>query len=183
MDELSLHIIDIVQNSISAKANLIEIIIFEDSKNDYITIEIKDNGRGIEKDMLEKVQDSFYTTKTGKEVGFGIPLFKQIVLLCDGEFKIESKENFGTRIYAKFRKSHPNLPSIGDLENSFLTLIIACNCDFYIYYNKDGKIFEFDTKKIKNFLGGVPLNHPEVIKFLKSYFYKNFEKMEAICES
>lgn len=184
MDELSLHILDIVQNSVSAKANLIKINVTENNKEDFIIIEIEDNGVGIDEKDLEKVQDPFFTTKKEKKVGLGIPLFKQIALTCDGEFNIESKKNLGTKIYAKFKKSHPDLPPLGDLKNTILTLILSIkNCDFIFFYNKDNRIFEIDTREIKKNLGDTPLNHPEVINFLKEFFEENFKKMEVNSET
>lgn len=183
MDELSLHILDIVQNSIYAKATFIEIKIVDDSKSDTIIIEIKDNGVGIEETKIDKIQDPFYTTKEGKRVGLGIPLFKQTAVSCDGEFYIESKKNMGTKIFAKFRKSHPDLPPLGDLKSTIFTILSINSCDFKILYYKDKKGFEIDTREIKEYLGGIPINNPKVIGFLKNYLDEKFKQMEVNSET
>ncbi|MDI6860586.1 MAG: ATP-binding protein [Caldisericia bacterium] len=180
MDELSLHILDIVQNSISAKATLIEVKLIDDSKNDKIEIEIFDNGVGMDEEEIKKVQDPFYTTKNFKKVGLGIPLLKQMALSCNGEFKIESKKGEFTRVYASFKKSHPDVPPIGNLKDTILTIILSSNnFDIKFHYRKDNKFFELDTKEIKNILGDIPLNHPEVIKFFKNYLEENFLNLEV----
>lgn len=184
MDEISLHILDIVQNSISANATLIEIKVIDDSKNDKIEIEIFDNGVGMDDEEIKKVQDPFYTTKSYKKVGLGIPLLKQIALSCEGEFKIESKKGEFTKVYASFKKSHPDTPPIGNLKDTILTIILGSNnFDIKFHYKKDNKIFELDTKEIKNTLGDVPLNHPEVIKFLRNYLEENFRHLEVQSET
>lgn len=180
MDELSLHILDIVQNSISAKATFIEIKVVDDSKEDKIEIEILDNGIGMSEDEIEKVESPFYTTKGYKKVGLGIPLLKQIALSTDGEFKIESKKGEFTKIYASFKRSHPDTPPIGNLKDTILTLMCTSqNFDIKFQYRKDEKIFEIDTREIKKNLGDIPLNHPEVIKFLRNYLEENFKLLEV----
>lgn len=181
MEELSLHILDLVQNSVSAGARNIHIIIKEDSKKDILSIEVIDDGKGMDKDMLEKAQTPFFSTKPEKNVGLGIPLLKQSAIHCDGEFKIESVPGKGTRVKATFRNSHIDLPPMGNLEDTLFTIITTMpDVNFYIKYDKDGKIFEIDTSKIKEFLGGVPLSHPEVLGFLKNYIHENLEKMMEV---
>lgn len=180
MDELSLHILDIVQNSISAKATFIEVKVIENSKEDKIEIEIFDNGVGMTEEEIKIVQDPFYTTKSYKKVGLGIPLLKQIALSTDGEFKIESKKGEFTKVYASFKKSHPDTPPIGNLKDTILTLVLSSeNFDIKFFYKKDNKIFELDTKEIKKNLDDIPLNHPEVIKFLRNYLEENFKNLEV----
>lgn len=108
--ELSMHIIDIVQNSISAGADLIKVKIHELKDRDLLIIEVEDNGKGMDKDQINRVQDPFYTTKSFKRVGLGIPLFKQTAEHCDGSFQILSEPSKGTLIRATFKKSHVDLP-------------------------------------------------------------------------
>jgi len=181
MEELSLHILDLVQNSVSAGAKNIHIIIEEDSKKDVLSIEVIDDGKGMDKETLEKAQSPFFSSKLDRRVGLGIPLLKQSAIHCDGEFRMESVPGEGTRIKAIFRSSHIDLPPMGDLENTFFTIITTIpHVNFYIKYNKDGKIFEIDTLKIKELLGGVPLTHPEVLGFLKKYIHENLKKMMEV---
>lgn len=180
MDELSLHILDIVQNSISAKATNIEVKVIDNTKDDKIEIEIYDNGKGMSEEEIQIAQNPFYTTKSNKKVGLGIPLLKQIALSVDGEFKIESKKGEFTRVYASFKKSHPDTPPLGNLKDTILALIISSeNFDIKFQYKKNDKIFELDTKEIKKILGEIPLNHPEVIKFLREFLEDNFKNLEV----
>ena len=106
MQELSLHILDIAQNSIAAKASLVEIEIEEDKKKDLLTIKIKDNGTGMDEETSRKVSDPFFTTRTTRKVGMGIPLFAQAAQSCGGDLKIYSKKGKGTTIEATFILSH-----------------------------------------------------------------------------
>lgn len=180
MDELSLHILDIVQNSISAKATFIEVKVIEDLVKDKIEIMILDNGIGMDEEELKRVEDPFYTTKNYKKVGLGIPLLKQIALSTEGDFKIESKKGEFTKVYASFKRSHPDTPPIGNLKDTLLTIILSSeNFDIKFQYKKDNKIFELNTKEIKENLGDIPINHPDVIKFIRNFLDENFKNMEV----
>ncbi|MBC7195059.1 MAG: sensor histidine kinase [Caldisericia bacterium] len=184
MDEISLHVLDIVQNSISANATLIIVNIIEDTKEDKIEIEIIDNGKGMSEEELKLIENPFYTTKNYKKVGLGIPLLKQIALSSDGDFKIESKKGEFTKVYIKFKKSHPDTPPIGNLKDTILTLILTSeNFDIKFHYKKENKILEIDSREIKKFLGDIPINHPEVIKFIRNYLNDNFKNLEVQSET
>jgi len=179
MNELSLHIIDLVQNSVRAKAKFIEIILVDDEKRDEILLVVKDDGKGIRNDEIEKVVDPFYTTKKKKKVGLGISLLYQTTLQCDGDFKIVSAENKGTIVFAKFKRSHIDLPPIGNIEDTLLSLLILTDSvDFKFVYRKNNTNFVFDTRKIKKFIEGVPIMHPEVMRVLKKYIRDGLRSME-----
>jgi len=180
MYELSLHIIDIVQNSIAAHAKNIEVMLIEDNSKDQVLLETKDNGVGMDKEIIKMVEDPFFTTKRGKSVGLGIPLLKETAEITDGNFELKSKKGEGTLIKATFKKSHIDLPPIGNLEDTILTLVFAAeDINLKFTYEKNGKIFEIETGKIKNMLGNIPFSNPAVIKFLKEYIRENLKKMEA----
>ena len=151
MNELSLHIIDLIQNSVRAKAKFIEIILVDDEKRDEILLVVKDDGKGIRKDEIEKVVDPFYTTKKKKKVGLGISLLYQTTLQCDGDFKIVSAENKGTIVFAKFKRSHIDLPPIGNIEDTLFSLLTLT-----------------DSVVI----------HPEVMRVLKKYIRDGLRSME-----
>ena len=89
MKELSLNILDIVQNSVSAKATLIEILLAE--TDETLRITIKDNGKGMSPDFLSTVMDPFSTTRKTRKVGMGIPLFKLAAEQTGGELTIASR--------------------------------------------------------------------------------------------
>lgn len=125
MEELSLHILDIAENSIRAGATRIEIYIHEDAKNDVLTIKIKDNGAGMDKETLKKVRDPFFTTKASKKWGLGIPLLAHAARQSGGNIKIHSKPGAGTTLVATFAHSHIDRQPMGDIEETLKALIIA----------------------------------------------------------
>ena len=179
MNELSLHIIDLVQNSVRAKAKFIEIILVDDKERDEILLVVKDDGKGIRNDEIEKVVDPFYTTNREKKVGLGISLLYQTSLHCDGDFKIVSTENKGTIVFAKFKRSHIDLPPIGNIEDTLLSLLtLTDSIDFKFVYRKNKKNFIFDTRKVKKFIEGVPVTHLEVIGVLKKYIRDGLRSVE-----
>lgn len=179
MDELMLHILDIVENSISAGASRIEVRIEENSQEDFLALKVSDNGRGMDEATLKAVEDPFFTTKSGKRVGLGIPLLKQAALSTGGHFKIESRPGRGTQIEARFRLSHIDLPPLGDLPGTLLVLVFASEkADIHFSYRKNGKELTLDTREIKACLGDLPLSHPQVIKFLKEYIEERAKELE-----
>jgi len=178
--ELSMHIMDIVQNSISAGASLIRVRIHEDTKRDLLLIEVEDNGVGMDEETVKRVQDPFYTTKSYKKVGLGIPLFNQTAEHCDGTFEIKSEKGKGTLVRATFRRSHVDLPPIGNLKDTILTLVVGSpQVDFIFEIVKDNHTFTFDTREVKAELKEVPISHPEVVKFLDSFLDENLKTMEV----
>ncbi len=180
MDELLLHVLDIVQNSISAGATLVSVKIEEKSDEDLLSITVSDNGKGMDEETLKAVEDPFFTTKTGKKVGLGIPLLKQTVASTGGYFQIDSHPGKGTIIRASFPKSHIDLPPLGDLKGTILALVFASgNADIVFSYDRDGRIFSLDTRSMKEILGEVPFSHPEVIKFLNNFIDDGIKELEA----
>jgi len=106
MQDLSLHILDIIENSINAGAKRVEIMINEDLEKDILSIEIKDNGEGIDRETLEKVLDPFYTTRTTRRVGLGLSLLSQSAKEAEGDISIKSEKGVGTAVHAYFKHSH-----------------------------------------------------------------------------
>ena len=150
MEDLSLHILDIVENSIGAKASRIEIKVVEDIRKDLLTIEIKDNGQGIDEKTVEKVLDPFFTTRTTRKVGLGLPLLSQAARESGGDLQIESKVGRGTRVKATFGYSHIDRKPLGNMEATLTTLIAGNpNIDFIYKHKKDGLEYRLDTKEIR----------------------------------
>lgn len=170
MKELSLHILDIVQNSINAGAHAIIITINEDIPNDRLTISVEDDGCGMSSDIVEKVKDPFFTSRSTRRVGLGIPLLKAAADRCGGGLKIESEQGKGTTVTACFIHSHIDRAPIGNIWDT-ITGLIVCNedVDFKYKHYFNGKYFEFDTLKIKEVLDGVPVASPEVVKWIGEY--------------
>lgn len=173
MEDLSLHILDIAENSLAAGASRIEIMIREDASEDQLLLEIRDNGKGIDKELLRMVDDPFFTTKTVRKVGLGIPLLKQAAEECDGGLTIYSEKEKGTIIKARFRLSHIDLKPRGDLGATIMA-IIASNPDvnLVLEYNKDKKIFRFDLEELRMALEGVPINLPAILIMIKEEINK-----------
>lgn len=182
MRELSLHILDIIQNSLAAEATKVELIIKEDLEEDSLEIEVKDNGRGMTAAQLEKVTDPFFTSRTTRKVGLGIPLFKANAESCNGKFKITSSLKVGTDVYASFQHSHIDRVPLGDIVSTIIS-ILAVNpqLDLIFQYNYNGRQFIFDSREIKGNLDDVPINNPLVLDWLKQYLRENIDlvKMEA----
>ncbi|MBH1942086.1 sensor histidine kinase [Mobilitalea sibirica] len=180
MTELSLNVLDVANNSIRADANLIEIAIRLHTKSDLLTIMIADNGCGMTKEQLSQVEDPFFTTRTTRGVGLGVPFFKQAALSTGGSFHMESMPGKGTIVTAVFCMSHIDCIPLGDINSTVYTLIITNNeIDFLYTYEVDGKRFQLDTREFRNILGDVPLNSPEVSAYIKSYLEENQKEVDA----
>ncbi len=151
MEDLSLHILDIVENSIRAKASRIEIKVIENIGEDLLVIEIKDNGRGIDEETIKKVLDPFFTTRTTRKVGLGLPLLSQAARESGGDIEIKSKVGRGTRVKATFGYSHIDRKPLGNMEAT-LTTLIAGNpeVDFIYKHKKDESEFRLDTREIRD---------------------------------
>ena len=171
MEDLSFHIFDIVENSLTAGATEIEICIVEDIPKDILTLTIKDNGRGMDREMLENVKDPFMTTRTTRRVGLGISLLEQSTLEADGYLDIISEPGKGTEIKALFKNSHIDRKPVGDIKATLVPLI-SLNPDINFIYkaNYDGIDISIDTREIKTQLEGVSIANPEVIKLIKNLF-------------
>lgn len=179
MKDLSLHILDIVQNSIHAGANEIEINIMEDRK-DRLHFFIRDNGSGIEKKLLTKVTDPFYTTGE-KRTGLGLPLLEQKAKQCEGSFSIVSKKGKGTTVSAEFQKNHIDMPPLGDMSVTMKLLIYSFPEIHFIYSHMvRAKAFVFDTLEVKQILGEVEINNPEVLRFIEEMITGNLQDIGAI---
>lgn len=168
MEDLSLHILDIVENSITAGASKITIKIIEDVKENLLLLEISDNGKGMDKEMFEHACDPFHTTRTTRKVGLGIPLLAQAARECMGDVKISTEKGKGSTITASFQYNHIDRKPIGDIEKTMIVLIASNpDIDFIFEHKKNGKTYILDTAYIKKELDGVPINTPDVIRIIK----------------
>ena len=178
MYELSLNILDIVQNSISAKASLILIYVELDTIKDSMKILIEDNGTGMSEAQMQKAADPFYTTRTTRSVGLGLSYFEMVSEMCNGAFHLSSELGKGTTVEATFQLSHVDRMPLGNMGQT-LALLAGSNPDIEFVYqlNRDADIFEFDTREIKDLLDGVSINTPDVIVYMESYINENSEKI------
>jgi len=166
--ELSLHILDIVQNAISAEADNILIFIDENMMDDKLTITIIDDGSGMDEHYTKQVVNPFTTSRKTRRVGMGLPLLKQAAIECMGDLMIESTLHVGTKVEVWFQHSHINRVPIGNMVETIIALLIN-GSHFNLQYTH--KINEqqmiFDTREIRQILGDVPLNHPDVIEWIR----------------
>lgn len=179
MKELSLNILDIAENSVKAKATLTEIKIVEE--NDLLTLTITDDGCGMTEEILKTVTDPFYTTRTTRKVGMGIPLLKLEAELTGGGLTITSKhideypEEHGTVVTATFYKNHIDCTPLGDVVASITTLIQGHpDTDFLFIHKKEEKEITLDTRELREVLGDVPLNTYDVIKWIEDYLNEQY---------
>ncbi len=172
MRELALNILDIVENSVKAGAKNVLIDIL--AKDNLLSIIIKDDGKGMDKEFVDRVTDPFTTTRTTRKVGMGIPLFKMAAEMAGGSFEIASTKGVGTTVKATFQLDHIDRVPLGNLAETMVTLL---NDDFPTDYLLRVTIgeqkFEFDTKELKEQLDGISVNEPEILLFVKDMINEN----------
>ena len=174
MTELSLNVLDVANNSIRAGAELIEIIVQIQRDLDTLTITIVDDGCGMSKEQLKQVEDPFFTTRTTRKIGLGVPFFKMAALSTSGNFQITSAPGVGTTVTAVFGLTHIDRMPLGDMNSTIHTLItLNSQIDFLYTYIFDDKQFVLDTREFREILDNVPLNSPEVSSFIKEYLVEN----------
>jgi anti-sigma regulatory factor (Ser/Thr protein kinase) len=164
MEELSLHILDIVENSIAAGAGHVEIRIREDRQQDLLRIEIVDDGRGMNEATLARAADPFFTTRTTRRVGLGVSLFEQAARATGGDFKVESSPGAGTKVTGTFRLSDIDRQPLGDMGGTLLSLIVGNpQVEFSYIHQADGGEVSFTSGEVKAQLAGIPINSAEGI--------------------
>ena len=179
MKDLSSHILDIVQNSIRAKAKLINIEIEEHPETNRLMIVVADDGIGMSPEQLTMAIDPFYTSRNTRKVGLGLSLFKQNAEQTSGSFAIESDFGKGTKITAVFGLNHLDRPVMGDLVGILSILICSHGeADYVFKYQTNSGEFILDTREVKETLENVPLTHPDVRKFLEEMIQENLEQIQ-----
>jgi hypothetical protein len=173
--EISLHILDILQNSVEAGASRIELTIDEDLLADILAITVADDGRGMDVATVQKVTDPFYTTRKTRHVGLGVPLLASAAEHCGGRLCIESQPGVGTTLTATFRHSHIDRAPLGNMVDTLLAFILAQpgplqrSIELMYRHRVDDRAFELDTAAIRQELEGVPFSHPDVRNWLREY--------------
>jgi hypothetical protein len=178
MIQLALHLLDIAENSSRSDAKRIEITLDEDMKSDTLSLEIRDNGKGMDAETLKKAMDPFYTTKKVRRVGLGLPMLEQAAQKAGGRFSLESEVGKGTRVFAQFQHSHIDRQPIGDIPGVLVALIIGNpDADILYIHRKNGKSYTLDTSEIRSALGDVPLNHMEVLNVIKDNIIEGLNEL------
>lgn len=174
MKTLSYHILDIVQNSLNAEANLVEISILENDHKDLFSLTIADNGKGMDQQTLALSTDPCYTTRKERNVGLGLSLLKQNAERTGGSFFIDSHPGTGTYVQAEFMKSHIDCPAVGDLAGTIHQIMVAnFRNDFIYHHHHNGWRYELDTREIKAVLDHLPIYHPELSRYIEEMIREN----------
>ena len=178
MLELSLHILDIAENSTRAGARHVDIHLKEDPSHDLLTLEIADDGAGMDKETLAKALDPFYTTKKVRRVGLGLPMLVQAAESAGGELILSSEPGKGTRLKVTFGLRHLDRQPLGDIAGSLVTLIAGNpDIDFTYCHERQDKIYLLSTEEIKKEIEDVPINHVEILKYIRSHIAEGMKEI------
>jgi anti-sigma regulatory factor (Ser/Thr protein kinase) len=179
MEELSLHILDLVENCIAAGAQCVEIRVCENRQEDLLSIEIADDGSGMSERVLETATDPFFTTRTTRRVGLGLPLFEQAAKMAGGELRIESRPGAGTKVTGVFKHSHLDRQPLGDMTGTLLSLVVGNpQIEFTYIHRTDDSEIAFSAGEIRAQLGGLPINSSEGIAAVR----KSLEKLRPYAQ-
>ncbi|MDR1704739.1 MAG: ATP-binding protein [Clostridiales bacterium] len=180
MRDMSMHIMDICQNSIKAQARHIKISVVEDAARDIFSFTITDDGCGMSPELLKKVRDPFTTSRTTRKVGLGIPMLEQTCQQCGGRLELESEVGKGTTLTAIMGFHSIDRPPMGDIGASLLAMIIPNeNEGFELVYEhkRSGKTFLLDTAELKAALDGVPMSEPSVMQWISGFIKEGLDEL------
>jgi len=178
--ELSLHILDIAENGVTAGADCIQILVEEARTDDTLKIVIEDNGSGLPPEKHDKLTDPFVTTRTTRRVGLGLPLLAAAAQRCNGDFKVTSEAHKGTRVVATFQFNHIDRAPLGDIASTITTLIMGnSDIDFVYTHTIDQREFNLDTREIKAQMEDLSLSDPLVIHQLTKTIRTSLHRLES----
>jgi len=173
-----MHILDIAMNSIKANAALVEIKIEDSIKNNWLKITIADNGKGMSEEVINRVTNPFYTTRTSRKVGLGLPMLKEACERCKGYLIIESEIGLGTKVFCYFERDNIDRAPLGNMGETIMTIINSGNNFELIYTHKtDEGEFIFDTRQVKEMLDGIDIRDINVLLWIKEYINENVKSV------
>jgi anti-sigma regulatory factor (Ser/Thr protein kinase) len=183
MRELALHILDIVENALQADAHRVDLTIVENLNTDRLTISVQDDGRGMDAETVEKVRDPFYTTRSTRHVGLGIPLLAAATERCAGRLAIQSRPGQGTTVTATFQHSHIDRAPLGDMPSTLIAILLherPCDLKYThrVVDSSDEHTFELDSRQIKQELGDVPLSYPPIRRWLSEFVAQGEQRLK-----
>ena len=180
MKNIALHILDLVQNSARAEARLIRISVTEDPAKDNYLLSIKDDGKGMEEEVVQKATDPFYTSRTTRRVGLGLPLIQLNAERTGGSFKLSSEPGKGTKLESNFIFHHPDRLPLGEMEDVLVLLAVGLPLVRLIYtHTTPSGSYCFDTEVIREIIGDIPDSNLEVRKFLREMIAENLKEIKA----
>jgi anti-sigma regulatory factor (Ser/Thr protein kinase) len=181
LEDLSLHILDVAENSLRAGARWIRISIREVLEQDLLELTIEDDGKGMPPDLVRKVLDPFTTTKEDRRIGLGLPLLADAAREAGGEVTVESKPDKGTRIRATFRHGHIDRKPLGDVASTVVSLLVACpDLELEFEHRRGEEAFRFDTREVRREIHPIPVNHPEVLHWIRSTIRGGLSRIGAV---
>jgi DNA mismatch repair ATPase MutL len=179
MKDFAMHIMDIAQNSVSAGASEIVVEIFESERTDLFALTIRDNGKGIPADMIDKVTDPYITSRTTRKVGLGLPLLKQHANSTGGSLMLDSAEGKGTEVRATFGLSHLDRQPLGDIAGTIVLLAAANPQIRFVYkHSTDTGSYIFDTDEVNQMLEDMSIAEAPVIRFLREMIEENLKEIK-----
>ena len=180
MRELALHVLDILQNAVEAGASRVSLDIEEDESAGHLTVTIADNGHGMDAATLARSVNPFYTSRTTRHVGLGLPLWSAAAERAGGHMTIQSQPGAGTTVAASFRFSHPDRQPLGDITGTLLAFVLAERpVDLHYVHHSDRGEFAFNTAEIRASLADIPISHPAVRQWLAEYLAEGEESVRS----
>jgi len=181
MEDLSLHILDIAENSIEAQAKRIDIRIEENHRLDRMILEISDDGRGMDKKLRAKALDPFVTTKTARRIGLGLSLLAQAANAAGGKLILRSRPGRGTNVRATFELSHIDRQPLGDIAQTLATLIVAHpGLDIHYVHKADERTYVFDTQDLRSQVGGLSLATAQIVAVIRKTIQEGIHEIRRI---
>jgi len=178
VEDLCFHLVDLVQNSVAASSATITVTIRAEEKKGMLTLEVRDDGRGMDAQTLSKAQDPFFTSKSFKKVGLGLPLLQATTQLCRGDFHLSSEPGQGTRVRAAMERNHVDCPPLGDLTGTILQLLVSLDeINFVFEFTCPEGRFFISSAEVREQAGGLHLSHPEVYAFLQEYIHTHLDPL------
>lgn len=180
LPEISLNILDVAENGLRAEATEVEIRIEVNVEEDTLQVWIIDNGFGMTSEQMKQVTDPFFTTRTTRRVGLGVPFFREAALATGGNFEINSEPGIGTNVHATFGLSHIDRMPLGNMVDTMHTLILTNQqIDFRYVYRVEDREFVLDTREFREILGDVPFDLPEISIYIKEFLKTNTEEVNG----
>jgi hypothetical protein len=184
LNELALHLLDIAENSVTAKAQNIQIIVDENLNDDRLRLGVMDDGIGMSPEKAARLADPFITSRTTRKVGLGIPLLKAAAEACNGSLEVQSTPGIGTSIQADFQYSHIDRMPLGDIVGTVLTLVVGWPETHWMFrYRLNGNEFVFDDQPIKEELGDIPLCEPVILAYLRQTLSEGIAQIKKTAEA
>ena len=180
MEDLAMHMLEIIMNSVGAESKNIHTEIMDSEKENLFSMSIEDDGRGMHKALLSRVADPFTTTRDTRRIGMGVPFMKGLTEQCGGTFDIKSTPGVGTKLSATVMRNHIDRPPLGDLGEMMMHAIQGNErIDHLLTYKTDDGEFIFDTREIRRELEGVSLTEPEILIWMRDYINENLHALSG----